>query len=142
MDFAFFNTLPRTDVMPPQDPWMSGMPFNYYYFGYLMFANLARLVSLPSTVSYNLCVATIGGLAFSQLAAIGFMLTRRLPFALLTGAMGMLFGNLDGFLQLIEKGGLTQFDYFRSTRIVGRDATINEFPFSPPFTAISIRTFW
>src|SRR5512139_615016 len=35
MDFAFFNTLTRTDVMPPQDPWMAGLPFNYYYFGYL-----------------------------------------------------------------------------------------------------------
>lgn len=133
MDFAFFNTLQRTGVMPPQDPWMAGMPFNYYYFGYLMVANLARLVGLPSFLSYNLCVATIGGLAFAQLAAIGLMVTRRLPYALLTGAMGMLFGNLDGLLQLIKTGGFTSFDYFRSTRIVGADATINEFPY---FTTI------
>jgi YYY domain-containing protein len=133
MDFAFFNTLQRTNVMPPQDPWMSGLPFNYYYFGYLMFANLARLVGLPSPLSYNLCVATIGGLTFAQLAAIGLSLTRRLPFALLTGAMGIVLGNLDGFLQLIETGALTGFNYFRSSRIVGGDATINEFPF---FTAI------
>lgn len=133
MDFAFFNTLQRTDVMPPQDPWMAGMPFNYYYFGYLMFANLARVVGLPSFLSYNLCVATIGGLAFAQLGAIGLMVTRRLPFALLTGAMGIVFGNLDGLLQLIKTGGFTQFDYFRSTRIVGADATINEFPY---FTTI------
>jgi len=133
MDFAFFNTLQRTEVMPPQDPWMSGLPFNYYYFGYLMFANLARLVGLPSPVSYNLCVATIGGLTFAQLAAIGLTLTRRLPFALLTGAMGIVLGNLDGFLQLIESWSFTSFNYFRSSRIVGGDATINEFPF---FTAI------
>jgi len=133
MDFAFFNTLQRTDVMPPQDPWMAGRPFNYYYFGYLMVANLARLAGLPSSVSYNLCVATIGGLSFAELGAIGLTLTRRLPFALLTGAMGIVFGNLDGFLQLIETRGLTGFNYFRSTRIVGGDSTINEFPF---FTAI------
>jgi YYY domain-containing protein len=133
MDFAFFNTLQRTDVMPPQDPWMAGLPFNYYYFGYLMFANLARFVGLPSSLSYNLCVATIGGLAFAELTAIGLTVTRRLPFALLTGAMGILLGNLDGLLQLIETGGLTQFNYFRSTRIVGGDATINEFPY---FTTI------
>jgi YYY domain-containing protein len=133
MDFAFFNTLQRTDVMPPQDPWMSGMPFNYYYFGYLMMANLARLVGLPSFVSYNLCVATIGGLSFAQLSAIGLTLTRRLSFALLTGAMGIVFGNLDGLLQLIKTGGFTAFNYFQSTRIVGGDATINEFPY---FTTI------
>jgi YYY domain-containing protein len=133
MDFAFFNTLQRTNVMPPEDPWMSGMPFNYYYFGYLMFANLARLVGLPSFVSYNLCVATIGGLAFAELAAIGLTLTRRLSLAVLTGAMGILLGNLDGFLQLVETGGLTAFNYFRSTRIIGGDSTINEFPY---FTTI------
>ena len=133
MDFAFFNTLIRTDTMPPQDPWMAGKVFNYYYFGYLMLANLARCTAIAAPVAYNLCVATLGGLVFSELAAIGLVLTRKLPFALLTGAMGILFGNLDGFLQFIEKGGLTAFDYFRSTRIVGKDATINEFPY---FTAI------
>jgi len=133
MDFAFFNTLIRTDVMPPQDPWMAGKVFNYYYFGYLILANLARLTAITAPIAYNLCVATLGGLVFSQLVAVGLMLTRKLSFGLLTGAMGILFGNLDGFLQLVEKGGLTAFDYFRSTRIVGRDATINEFPY---FTAI------
>ena len=133
MDFAFFNTLQRTGVMPPQDPWMAGMPFNYYYFGYLMVANLARLTGLPSALSYNFCVATIGGLSFAELSAIGLMLTRRLPFAVLTGAMGILFGNLDGLWQLIKTGGFTSFDYFHSTRIVGGDSTINEFPF---FTTI------
>jgi YYY domain-containing protein len=133
MDFAFFNTLQRTDVLPPQDPWMSGLSFNYYYFGYLMVANLARLSGLPSAVSYNLCVATVGGLSFAELSAIGLTLTSRLPFALLTGAMGIVFGNLDGLLQLINTGGFTGFNYFQSTRIVGGDSTINEFPF---FTTI------
>lgn len=133
MDFAFFNSLMRTDIMPPEDPWMSGMTFNYYYFGYLMVANLARLVPLASYISYNLCVATIAGLVFSELCGIGFTLTRRLPFAILTGALGILLGNLDGLLQLSAKGTFLQFDYFRSTRIVGGDATINEFPY---FTAI------
>ena len=66
MDFAFFNTLSRTNVLPPQDPWMAGKSFNYYYFGYLMFANLARMTPMPSNVSYNLCVATVGGLAFGK----------------------------------------------------------------------------
>ena len=40
MDFAFFNGLKRTTGMPPPDPWMSGETINYYYFGYLMFADL------------------------------------------------------------------------------------------------------
>lgn len=133
MDFAFFNTLIRTEVMPPQDPWMAGKVFNYYYFGYLILANLARLTAIAAPIAYNLCVATLGGLVFSELVAVGLVLTRKLSFALLTGAMGILFGNLDGFLQLLESGSLTAFNYFRSTRIVGGDSTINEFPY---FTAI------
>lgn len=133
MDFAFFNTLSRTDVFPPQDPWMAGQPFNYYYFGYLMFANLARLTPIANHIAYNLCVITVGGLAFSEMAAIGLTLTRRLPFALVTGAVTMLIGNLDGFLQLWEKRGFTQFDYWRSSRVVAHGDTINEFPY---FTTI------
>jgi len=133
MDFAFFNTLSRTVALPPEDPWMSGLPFNYYYFGYLMLANLARIAPLPTQISYNLCVATVGGLAFAQIAAIVLCLTRRLPFAVLSGAALMVIGNLDGFLQVLEKGGFTAFDYWRSSRVVAAGDTINEFPY---FTAI------
>ncbi|MGE0520908.1 MAG: DUF2298 domain-containing protein, partial [Candidatus Binatia bacterium] len=50
MDFAFINSLVRADAMPPRDPWMSGETINYYYFGYLIFANLMRLAPLPETV--------------------------------------------------------------------------------------------
>lgn len=133
MDFAFFNTLMRTDTMPPEDPWMSGLPFNYYYFGYLCCANLARLASLASPVAYNLCVATLGAMVFAQLYAIGWRLTQRQFGAVLTGALGVVLGNLDGFLQVLENGSLLGMNYFRSTRIVGGDSTINEFPY---FTVI------
>jgi YYY domain-containing protein len=133
MDFAFFNTLTRTDVMPPQDMWMAGQPFNYYYFGYLIFADLARLTPVSNHIAYNLCVVTVGGLAFGEVAAIGLAITRRLAFALITGVMTMVIGNLDGVLQLWEKHGFTQFDYWRSSRIVAHGDTINEFPY---FTTI------
>jgi uncharacterized membrane protein len=130
MDFAFFNVLSQTESMPPYDPWMAGKTINYYYLGYLMFANLARLSPLPNPVSYNLCVVTVGGLAFALTAALTFQITRRWGVAVLGGAMSALLGNLDGFLQFLEKGRLRGMDYWRSTRVVGEDgATINEFPF-------------
>jgi YYY domain-containing protein len=133
MDFSFFNALSRTSILPPQDPWMSGEIFNYYYFGYLMLANLARLAPIANHISDNLCVVTVAGLAFGQFAAIGWMLTRRWAFAAFAGVVAMLIGNLDGLLQLLEKGGFTPFDYWRSTRVVGQGDTINEFPY---FTVI------
>ena len=129
MDFAFYNSLMRTEVMPPPDPWMSGETFNYYYFGYLMMANLGRLVPMVTQLSYNLCVATLGGLGFSLATAVGLMLTRSLPFALLTGAMMTILGNLDGALQYFQKGTVMGIDLWRSTRVVGGDSTINEFPY-------------
>lgn len=129
MDFAFLNSLLRAEGMPPPDPWMSGEIINYYYFGYFLFSNLMRLAALPVIVSYNLCVATIGGLAFSQTAALVLMLTQRWGLALLGGAMSALLGNLDGFLQFLQRGTVRGMDYWRSSRVVARGDTINEFPF-------------
>jgi len=129
MDFAFLNSLATTATMPPPDPWMSGKIINYYYFGYLMFADLARLVAQPTFVTYNLCVATLGGLAFSQTCAVVLAITRRWGIALLGGAFSAILGNLDGFLQLIEKRTLRGMDIWRASRVVQRGDTINEFPF-------------
>lgn len=129
MDFAFLNSLLQTGTMPPPDPWMSGHTINYYYFGYLMFANLARIFVEPIYLTYNLCVATIGGLAFSQTAAVVLGLTRNWGFAILGGAMSAILGNLDGAQQLLEKGTLKDMDVWRSSRVVARGDTINEFPF-------------
>lgn len=129
MDFAFINALLRADAMPPYDPWMSGDTINYYYFGYLMFANLLRLAPVATTVGYNLCVATVGGLAFAQTAWVALALTGRWGLGLLGGAMSALLGNLDGAWQFLEKGTLRGMDYWRSSRVVDKGDTINEFPF-------------
>jgi YYY domain-containing protein len=129
MDFAFINALLRADAMPPYDPWMSGDTINYYYFGYLMFANLLRLAPLPETIAYNLCVATVGGLAFSQTASLVLALTARWGVAVLGGAVSSVLGNLDGAWQFLEKGTLRGMDYWRSSRVVAKGDTINEFPF-------------
>ncbi len=129
MDFAFLNTLTRTEYFPPEDPWMAGEALNYYYFGYLVFADLVRISGIPSHIAYNLCIATIGGVGFAEFAALGWRLAGRMPFGLLSGACAMLLGNLDGFLQVLEKRSLTPMDYWRSSRVVARGDTINEFPF-------------
>ena len=47
MDLAFLNSLTRFGAMPPADPWMSGLTINYYYWGYLLAAALAKLSRGP-----------------------------------------------------------------------------------------------
>ena len=81
---------------------------------------LMRLARLPVIISYNLCVATIGGLAFSQTAAVGARAHPQLGPGLLGGAMSALLGNLDGFVQFLQKGTLHGMDYWRSSRVVAQ----------------------
>jgi YYY domain-containing protein len=128
MDFAFFNTLLRAQHFPPQDPWMSGVAINYYYFGYLMFADLARFTRVPPEVAYNLSLATVGAIAAGAAASLGRFLSGRAWGGGLAVVAAVLIGNLDGARQLLfEHRRLSSFDYWRSTRIVPH--TINEFPF-------------
>lgn len=62
MDFSILNFLTRTDALPPQDPWFVGSNLNYYYFGHLIFATLAKISSLPNEIIYPLSLGFIAGL--------------------------------------------------------------------------------
>jgi len=129
MDFAFLNGLVRADAMPPFDPWMSGETINYYYFGYLVLAYLWRLVPIDAPFAYNLSVAMLGGLAFSQAAVLGRGLTGRWLYGVVAGLLTVVVANVDAFIQWWSRGTLIGLDYWRSTRVVGGGDTINEFPF-------------
>jgi YYY domain-containing protein len=128
MDFAYFNTLIRAEHFPPQDPWMSGVGINYYYFGYLMFSDLARLTGITPAVAYNLSLAAVGAIAASSARSLGNRLSGRWWGGILAAIVLVFIGNLDGARQLVFEGkALSAFDYWRSTRVVQN--TINEFPF-------------
>jgi len=43
MEFAMLNSVMRSATFPPMDPWLSGLPVNYYYFGYSIGGALANL---------------------------------------------------------------------------------------------------
>jgi YYY domain-containing protein len=128
MDFAFFNTLLRNEHFPPQDPWMSGVPINYYYFGYLLFADLTRWTAVDPAVAYNLSLAVIGAVMFTTALSLGSCLSGQAWGGIVAAVALTLIGNLDGARQLlIEHKALSAFDYWRPTRVVVN--TINEFPF-------------
>ncbi len=69
MDFAYLNSVMGADALPPADPWFSGGRMNYYYFGWMLVAGLAKLSGVPAALAYNLALATwfalIGVGAFS-----------------------------------------------------------------------------
>lgn len=77
MDFGFMQSILRMDYPPPLDMWYGpgpenplGSPINYYYFGHYWAAILIKLTGIIPTVGYNLVLATIVGLAVSQVFGI------------------------------------------------------------------------
>ncbi len=47
MELAFINAILHSPTFPPHDPWLSGYPISYYYFGYVLTAMLAKFTSTP-----------------------------------------------------------------------------------------------
>ena len=136
MDLAFFNSLSRFGAMPPTDPWMSGHTINYYYWGYLLAAVLAKLAQVPSFVSYNLSVATFAGYTFVSAACLALRLSGGRTLAGIWAGIGAVFaGNLTGALDAWHAPFTRDFDYWHASRVIAAGKTINEFPFFTFFHA-------
>lgn len=63
MDVAFLSSIWRAPHLPPPDPWLSGQPINYYYFGHYLIALVAKLCGTVPGVAFNLGVGLIFALA-------------------------------------------------------------------------------
>ena len=136
MDLAFFNSLSRFGAMPPTDPWMSGHTINYYYWGYLLAAVLAKLAQVPSFVSYNLSIATFAGYTFVSAACLAIRLSGGRARAGAWAGVGAVFaGNVTGALDAWHAPFIRDFDYWHASRVIAKGNTINEFPFFTFFHA-------
>jgi YYY domain-containing protein len=136
MDLSFLNSLIRHDAMPPLDPWMAGKTINYYYWGYLLAAVLAKLSGVSSFVAYNLSVATFAGYSFVAAACLGLRLSGGKTAAGVWAGIGAVFaGNLTGALDAWHAPFTRDFDYWHASRVIGSGNTINEFPFFTFFHA-------
>lgn len=71
MDYGFINSILKSEYFPPKDMWLTPFTINYYYFGHLVTAFLTKLSGIPSSVTYNLMLATIVGLCFTSAFSIG-----------------------------------------------------------------------
>lgn len=101
VDMAFINSILRSSSFPPMDPWFSGMPMNYYYFGYLLVSHVVKLTSTGLPAGFNIASSTFFALSASAAFGIGFALVKKVRFGLITFAFVLLFGHILGFLQLL-----------------------------------------
>ena len=150
MDFAFLNTLVRTDSLPAPDPWLAGRTINYYYFGQYIYAMIAKLSAIKTGVAYTLSMCTCFAMAFGMSYSLGSLFldgaTRkglqsksifRVGAGIMSAISVTLFGNshsffyyengagnpfLQGFKNLgIDVGRTDSFFYPDSTRFIGHN---------------------
>ena len=78
MDHAILASIMRQPIVPPLDPWYAGGTLDvYYYLGYWMSGVLGLTAGVPSTVTFNLVLPTVLGLAVVSLYALGHLLLDR-----------------------------------------------------------------
>jgi uncharacterized membrane protein len=59
MNFAYFNSVLRSSVFPPSDPWFAGGFINYYYWGYVLVGAPVKALGFVPSFAYNLILPTI-----------------------------------------------------------------------------------
>jgi len=142
MDFGFINSALNTKYLPPPDIWFAGKPINYYWFGHFVVAVATKLSKVPSSVSYNLMLATIMGLtltsafslASSWVKKLNLQIDKRLIFlAGIISAILLTFGGNFHTPYFVWKNGIERYWYPDATRFIGynpdvEDKTIHEFP--------------
>lgn len=112
MDFAFLNATLRSAYFPPNDPWFSGQPISYYYFGYLMQTVPIQVTGIPPSLGYNLALASTFALTVTGSFSLGYnLVATRSPRAaprvgVLAAVLVAVIGNLQGALELVRARGL------------------------------------
>ncbi|MBN1169136.1 hypothetical protein JXA63_04570 [Candidatus Woesebacteria bacterium] len=142
MDYGFINSILRSEYLPPADMWFAGGNINYYWFGHFITALITKLSNIPSSIAYNIMIATILGLSLSSVFTISATLLKfvdkklsfRTVFAagLLSAVLMNFGGNFHTPFYLL-KDGIDNYWYSDATRFIGynpdrEDKTIHEFP--------------
>ncbi len=123
MDHAFLASIMRHPTVPPLDPWYAGGTLDvYYYVGYWMSGALGLVAGVPSTVTFNLVLPTVLGLATVSLYALGHLLLDRYRWL----PVLVLFIPNPSAVYLILSGAPWSEILWDSTRTIAN--TINEYP--------------
>ncbi len=120
MDFAFLNGVLRADQFPAKDPWLAGHDIPLYHFGHIMIGALTKFTGLSSSMTFNLGLALIGGLAAVAVFGVVYNLIvmRGRPagailFGLVAAGLLLILANIEGVFELVRAhgGGSSRFFY-------------------------------
>ncbi|MGH2516610.1 MAG: DUF2298 domain-containing protein, partial [Ktedonobacterales bacterium] len=108
MDVAFLSSLWRTPHLPAPDPWLSGAPINYYYFGHFLLATLAKVIGTQPGTAFNIGIALIFALSAAAIFGVAAnlvavarrrawpSLAHTIPYGLASVLLVLVLGNLNG----------------------------------------------
>ncbi len=136
MEFAFLNGVLQSERFPPLDPWLSGYAISYYYFGYVIVAMLTLVSGIPSSMAFNLAIATLFALGTTGAYGVAYNLIRDSKFKIPTlSAMALSFfapifltvvGNLESVFEILHNRGILPDDFWQWLDIKGlAQATVN-----------------
>ncbi len=130
MDFAFLNASMLASSFPPVDPWLAGNGISYYYFGYLTLGLPGVISGISSSVVYNLALVLLPAMAAAGMVSLVSTVVVRagasLKIAIALGVAGALllsvFGNLEGFFEMLHAWGLGSDGFWGSVGIKGLES--------------------
>jgi len=128
-ELAFLNSVVRAASFPPPDPWLSGYPINYHYFGYVQAGALTHLTGLPTSTTFWLMLCMVVAMAASAVFGLAYNLTfllgrgkgwiQALGAGLTSVGLLVVVGNLAGLFELLARHGIGNSDFYAWVGIYG-----------------------
>ena len=126
MDYAFLNAALKSPGLPVEDPWYAGEPINYYSFGYLAVAWMARGAGLEAERTFVPSIALVHSLVWMGAFGAGLALSGRRRGGLIAALLVLGAGNCEWIRQAMHGAGPGAFDWFSPARTIA--GGITEFP--------------
>ena len=131
MDFAFLNAILQADTFPPEDPWLSGHPISYYYFGHLMVGFITKLTGISSAFTFNLGPPLVAAMTAAGVFSLVYNLVRLagggaragIFFGLFAPLLVVFIGSLEGVLELFHAQGWGGAGFWQAVAIQGLDGS-------------------
>lgn len=102
MNFSFINAVYRAETFPPEDPWISGEPVNYYYYGHMLFTLVGRAAGVQPEYLFNVGGSSIAGLVGLGVFSLIFAMTRRAFLSLFGVYLYLFSAHLLSFFQFVN----------------------------------------
>lgn len=100
-NFAFLQSIFRSDYFPPPDPWFAGESIPYYYGGHLLVAVISLVTRVPPAIAFNIAGAMFLALAISVSYGLGYNITGKKLYGFIVALFVCIVGYAAGAFQLM-----------------------------------------